>query len=156
MDGKRAKKQGIFLPYCAGWCARLAFKPSAISTLPCRMNTIAFSPLKKNIQCRVYWEPSQGSCVVGFHTFLLGMYGWERTVSCMVRSDCPTVRTTGSSFWQMLLGKCFFFFSLKLEASFFPHCCCRHSVAFVGNLFSFMAVSKCALLPCWCGMFVKS
>lgn len=64
----------------------------------------------------------------------------------MVWSDCPTVRTTGSSFWQMLLGKCFFYFPLKFEASFFPHCCCRHSVAFVGNLFSFMAVSPLALL----------
>lgn len=27
------------------------------------------------------------TCVVGFHTFLMGMYGCERTASCMVQSD---------------------------------------------------------------------
>lgn len=72
------KKWGIFLPYCADWCARHALKPSAISKhFPVAWTLYSFHPLK-NIQCRVYWEPSQGSCVAGFHTFLLGMYGWEQ------------------------------------------------------------------------------
>lgn len=134
------KKWGIFLPYCADWCARHALKPSAISKhFPVAWTLYSFHPLK-HIQCRVYWEPSQGSCVAGFHTFLLGMYGWEQFHAWCGVIAGQFIRGAPAS------GKCLwasFFFLLNLEAGFFPGCCCWHSVAFVGNLFSsFMAVSN--------------
>lgn len=138
-------KNGIFSSIlCRLMSHTCFFRPSAISKhFPVAWTLLEFSLFTWKKFSAVYTESLVKEAVlVGFHTFLMGMYGCERTVSCMVWSDCKTVRTMDTSFWQMWLGKCFFFLKIISKPSF-P---CKLLLPALGAIcrqsYAFVAVSK--------------